>query len=139
MPDYKVALIVLYDLDYRFLLQHRTKDARLLADHWAFFGGGLRRGETPLDALGREAMEELNYKIENPHLVLEQVFREGQTEGYMYVYTEEFTKDKSLLRLNEGQGWGWYNESELDGLKMIQRDKQTINLISNYLRNASLR
>jgi len=139
MPDYKVALIVLYDLENRFLLQHRTKDARLLADHWAFFGGGLKTEETPLEALGREAMEELGHKIENPQLVLEQVFREGRTEGYMYVYVEQFTKDKSLLRLNEGQGWGWYKESELNGLKMIPRDKQIISLISEYLKNAYLK
>lgn len=136
MPDYKVALIVLYDSEYRFLLQHRTKDARLLADHWAFFGGGIKPAETPLEALGREAMEELGHKVENPRLVLEQAFQEGNTEGYMYVYAEQFAKDKSLLRLNEGQGWGWYKESELDGLKMIPRDKQTINLIAKRLRDA---
>lgn len=137
MPVYKVALIVLYDSENRFLLQHRTKDAKFLADHWAFFGGGLKAGETFSDALRREALEELNYKIENPHLVLGRIFQLGQIEAYICVYAEKFTKDKNQLSLNEGQGWGWYSESELGGLKMVKRDRGILDYISKWLKSRS--
>lgn len=137
--DYKVALIILYDLENRLLLQHRTKDARLLPDHWAFFGGGLKKGETPLEALKRESLEEINHQIINPELFSEQPFKEADTEGYLYIYIEPFNKDKSCLKLNEGQGWGWFKDTQISQLRMIERDRQIVNSIFNHLKNASIR
>lgn len=139
IPDYKVALIILYDSQNRLLLQHRTKDARLLPDHWAFFGGGLNAGETSLEALKRESLEEINHKVINPELVLEQPFREKETEGYLYIFIEAFNKDKLSLKLNEGQDWGWFNETEINRLKMIERDRQIVNNIFKRLKNAGIR
>lgn len=133
--SYRVSLIILYDSEKRFLLQHRTADARLLPDHWAFFGGGLKDGETPEDALRREALEELNYKVKAPKLIMELDFKEGSTEGHLYVYIDAFDGDMSILKLQEGQGWGWYKASEINGLKMIERDRQIIKSINTYLNN----
>ena len=130
-----VVLIILYDAQKRFLLQHRTSDAQLLPDHWAFFGGGIKAGETPKEALYRETREELNYTPKSPKLVLEQDFREGAVSGRLHIYIEVFRGDTSELKLQEGQGWGWYNETELDRLKMISRDKKIINFIATYLKN----
>lgn len=137
--DYKVALIILYDPQNRLLLQHRTKDAKLLADHWAFFGGGLKAQETPLEGLKREAFEEINHIITDPELVIEQPFKENDTEGYLYIYIEAFNKDKSSLKLNEGQGWGWFDEAGVNRLKMIERDRQIVKNIFRYLRNGKIR
>lgn len=131
--DYKVALIILYDSQKRVLLQHRTNDARLLPDYWAFFGGGLKPEETPVEAVCREAYEELDYRLNMPQLVMEQPFTEGDTRGYMYVYIDFFDGDKNTLRLREGQGWGWFSEPELSRLKMIERDRQIIRYITQYL------
>jgi transketolase len=129
----KVAIIILYDSEMRFLLQHRSKDAKLLPNHWAFFGGEIKKNENPEDAVRREAYEELNYEPKSPKLVIEQNFEEDHINGYMYVYTDFFDRDKCLLTLQEGQGWGWYKESEMSGLKMIDRDRQIINLIIPHL------
>lgn len=137
--DYQVALLILYDSENRLLLQHRTKDARLLPDHWAFFGGGLNKNETPLEAVKRESLEEINYQAVNPDLFSEQPFKEGETEGYLYIFIEAFNKDKSRLRLNEGQGWGWFKDTEINQLKMIERDRQIVNSIFDHLKNASIR
>lgn len=130
---YKVALIILYDTEQRFLLQHRTADARLLPGHWAFFGGGLKDGETPEDALRREALEEIGHQVKSPKLILEQDFREEETVGRLYIFIEHFDADKSALRLNEGQGWGWFSVAESERLKMIDRDRQIIKTIARYL------
>lgn len=131
---YKVSLIILYDSEKRFLLQHRTKDARLLPNHWAFFGGGLKKGETPEEAVKREAFEELGYATKAPLLVLEKDFTEKDVKGYLYIYIEAFYGNKSDLKLQEGQNWGWYKESEVGKLKMLERDKDTINFISRFLK-----
>lgn len=132
---YKVSLIILYDSEKRFLLQHRTKDAMLLPGHWAFFGGGLKEGEAPDEAVKREGYEELGYIIKAPRLILEKDFIERGIKGHLYIYIEPFSGDKSILKLQEGQDWGWYNESEVMALKMLDRDKNTIKFISNYLKN----
>lgn len=133
--ELQVALIVLYDSDGRFLLQHRTEDAERLPGHWAFFGGGIKKGETPEDAVRRETLEELNYKLKTPQRVIEKDFQLGNVKGHMYVYVEAFEGDKSTLKLQEGQGWGWYKGCEIGGLKMIEHDRQVIESIVHYLEN----
>lgn len=133
MTQYKAALIILYNNEKQFLLQHRTKDAVVLPDYWAFFGGGIKEGETPEDAVRREALEELNYEVNAPRFFLEQDFRIGNTNGRMYVFIEAFYGNSDDLTLREGQGWGWYKASEIDKLKMIDHDRQLIRSIDWYL------
>jgi len=95
---HKVALIILYDHEKNFLLQHRTRDAAVLPDYWAFFGGGIKEGETPEDGVRREAYEELNYKLKAPRFFIEQDFRIDAVEGHMYVFIEAFDGNKSVLK-----------------------------------------
>lgn len=130
----EVALILLYDREMRFLLQHRTPDAWIMPDHWALFGGGLKKGETPEIAVKRETFEELNYKLKAPELVVEQDFKQDKVEGHMYVYTEDFFYDKSILALQEGQGWGWFKRIEMSTLKMVDRDRQVICFVEAFLK-----
>ena len=128
-----IALIILYDSERRFLLQHRTSDAKVLPNYWAFFGGGIKNNETPEDAARRETFEELGYKIKNLELLLEQNFKIGDICGYRYIYTDAFYGNKSELKLNEGQGWGWFNLSETAGLRMTDNDRYVIEKITHYL------
>ena len=132
---HKVALIILYDHEKNFLLQHRTRDAAVLPDYWAFFGGGIKEGETPEDGVRRKAYEELNYKLKAPRFFIEQDFRIDAVEGHMYVFIEAFDGNKSALKLQEGQGWGWYKASEIDDLKMVDHDRQLVKSINLYLKN----
>lgn len=129
----RVVLIILYDSAKNLLLQHRSHDARIMPDYWAFFGGEIKEGETPEQAVRREAFEELNYLLKSPELVLEQEFKEAGFDGHMHVYSEAFDGDKSGLRLQEGQGWGWFTETKTQSLKMIGRDRKIINFIVRYL------
>lgn len=129
-----VSLIILYDGEGRFLLQHRSIDAELLPGRWAFFGGGIEAGETPEDAVQREAREELNYSVKSPRLVCERDFEEKKTKGHMYVFVEHFSGNKDSLKLGEGQGWGWYGEGDVEKLDMIDRDRDTVRAIAKYLK-----
>ena len=131
--ELNVANIILYDSDKRFLLQYRSSDAERLPDYWAFFGGGIKKGESPKDAVRRESFEELGYNLMDPRLLVEQNFRIGHDHGYMYVFIEPLNGGKSELKLYEGQGWGWFNVSEIDALKLIDHDRQIIKTAANYV------
>ena len=129
--------ILLYDSERRFLLQHRTSDAKVLPNYWAFFGGGIKNNETPEDAARRETFEELGYKIKNLEFLLEQSFKIEGMYVYRFIYTDAFYNNKSDLILNEGQGWGWYNMSEAASLKMLDFDRHVIEMLNNYLDNGT--
>ena len=97
-----VALIVLYDHNKRILLQHRTRDAERLPNYWAFVGGGIENEETPLDAIKRETIEELQYELKHPTLFLEQDFKLPNAGRHLYIFVEPFYGNKSTLKLCEG-------------------------------------
>ena len=128
-----IANIILYDSERRFLLQHRTSDAKVLPNYWSFFGGGIKNNETPEDAIRRETFEELNYKIKNLEFLLDQSFKIEGMYGYRYIFTDAFYGNKSELILNEGQGWGWFNIPETAGLRMTNNDRYVIGKITHYL------
>ena len=134
---HNAAHILLYDSERRFLLQHRTSDAKVLPNYWSFFGGGIKSNETPEDAIRRETFEELGYKIKNLEFLLEQNFKLEGMYVYRFIYTDAFYNNKSDLILNEGQGWGWYNMPEAASLKMLDFDRHVIEMLNNYLDNGT--
>lgn len=123
-----VAVILLYDKEKRILLQHRSDDAKRLPGYWAFFGGGIKPGETPLEAVKREAQEELNYTLKNPKKVLEQELGSGHS-GTMSVFMEEYNPTQKLI-LREGKEMGWKILSETKELKMVAHDREVIQKIA---------
>lgn len=132
----KVALIILHDSEKKILLQHRTEDAERLPGYWAFFGGSIEPGESPEDAAKREALEELNYELKNPEKILEQEFSLLNSKNdYMYVFIDNFNGNKDDLKLNEGQGWGWFKPNETEQLKMIDHDRKIIKLVWNHIKD----
>ena len=63
-PDDAVAAIIVMDND-TYLMQLR--DAKLdifFPAHWGCFGGAIETGESELDTLRRELMEELDYELD---------------------------------------------------------------------------
>lgn len=130
MPVIKrnVAVIILYDKNKKILLQHRAEDAERLPSYWGFFGGGIEADEIPLEAVKRETMEELNYELKNPKLIMTQQFIGKHNKGIKYVFAEEYDVNKKLT-LGEGQGMKWYLFSELVGLKIVDHDLEVLKYI----------
>lgn len=125
-----VALILLYNKEKRVLFQHRSDDAERLPDYWAFFGGGIDEGETPEQAVKRETMEELNYKLEKPKLIMVQNFKGVHYNGMKYVFTEEYNPSKKI-ELREGKGMSWLTFDEFLKRKIVNHDKEVIEKIKD--------
>jgi 8-oxo-dGTP pyrophosphatase MutT (NUDIX family) len=129
----QVALIILYDEDKRLLLQHRSEDAPTLPGFWGFFGGDIEADETPLEAVHREAREEIEYELLQPMPLIapELVLPNGRIKAFIYI--EKLRTAKSRLVLREGQGMGWFKPPEHHSLKMMDHDKTIIEQVSNHL------
>ncbi len=127
-----VALIVLFDKEKRILLQYRSETAKRLPNYWAFFGGGIEAGETPEEAVKREAGEELEYILEGPKLVFIQEFQGSDTHGRKYVFVEEYNSKKQLI-LREGKAMGWKTVAETKELKIVDHDREVLEKIKDLI------
>ena len=127
-----VSLLILYTSTGTILLQHRTRDAYRFPNYWAFFGGGIEAGETPAEALEREALEELSYQVQNPFFLIAQTVRDGADLNTKYVFVEPY--QDQLLQLGEGQAMGWFSPDETHELKMIDHDRAIVERMREYLK-----
>jgi 8-oxo-dGTP diphosphatase len=125
-----VSLIVLYNSKKQILLQHRDRHAGVLPNKWAFFGGGIEKGETSLDAVKRETMEELRYHLKNPKFVFAKKFRDTKVYGTKYVFIEKYNPKKKIKQC-EGDRLGWFYFAETKKLKMASHDRKVIDCLLN--------
>lgn len=132
------VVFLLVDEDRRMLLQQRSLDAPVMPGCWAFFGGGIEPDETPLEALKREAREEIDYWMKDPCYVFEQDFTLDNADGHVRVFVEKFKGDKKSLMLKEGFGWGWFTAGETKKLKMMPHDRVTIQKVEDYIQQSAI-
>jgi mutator protein MutT len=123
-----VSVIILYDKNKKVLLQHRAENAKRLPGYWAFFGGGIEAGETPEQAVKREALEELGYDLKNPRQLMKKIFYWENEANEMNVFVEEYDSNQKII-LGEGQNFGWFYISDLEQLKIVDRDLEVLKYI----------
>jgi 8-oxo-dGTP diphosphatase len=123
------VLLALRDEKGRVLLQHRTDDAKWYPNHWGFFGGGIEPGETPEEAVMREAKEELGIELEE--LKLFRVYDFGEHDGVYqaFVFLAKLNHPVEQLRkqLMEGQGLGLFSQEELRELLLPENSRKALN------------
>lgn len=129
-----VCCIILFDADKKILLQHRDDRAPILPNYWGFFGGGMEKDESKEQTVKRECLEELNYILQNPKLFLSQKYSipEKNVVGIKHVFIEECV-NKNVLKLGEGQGWGWFTFEEAMKLKITDQNKEVLEFLRNEL------
>ena len=126
----KVAIFVLRDESGKILLQHKDAGAPRLANYWAFFGGGIEKGETPEQAVKREAKEELQielkptffkkYTYERDELV------KNRVELTMFTAPLEWSVEQLKKQQLEGDYLGLFTLEETKKLKIWERDRKVI-------------
>jgi 8-oxo-dGTP pyrophosphatase MutT (NUDIX family) len=118
MMRWDFVLLVLYNREGQFLLQHRD-DTATYPGYWGFFGGAIEEGESPEVAMQREAFEELRYSLIDliPKLIIPYQEQELGRFGTKY-YSSELCLKMDSLELHEGQGMGWFAIPEMATLKM---------------------
>jgi 8-oxo-dGTP pyrophosphatase MutT (NUDIX family) len=117
----------------KLLLQHRTADAPTNPNLWGCFGGGVDEGESPTEAVKREALEELEYVLKNPRLIDTETYVDklGEQGGVTHTFVEEY--DGSPLVLHEGQAYGWFTLDEALQLPMPEYRRSILARLGNQI------
>lgn len=118
-------MFVLRDAEDKVLLQHRSESAKLLPGYWAFFGGGIEEGETPEQALVREAREELGIELKDFKFFKRYEAQEepGLFEKFVYTAPLEYSLDSLRKQQEEGKDLGLFSFGELKSLKISDNDR----------------
>lgn len=127
-----VSVLALYNDHKEILLQYRSNDAPRLANHWAFFGGGIEPGESPEEALAREIHEELEYTVSSPRLIFTQTFIHEKDESTKYVFAEEHNPAIPLVQ-HEGEAMRWWKFTDFGTLLIAEHDRVALARIQTYL------
>lgn len=120
----RVALYILMDKDKRIVLQHRDKNAPTRKNMWALFGGGIDEGETPEQAVRREAKEELGINLKNLRFFkkYEQSESYGLSEKFVFLADLENSVEELKKQQEEGDGLGLFSFDEIKKLGMHEND-----------------
>jgi len=116
-----IVHMILYDQNHHILMQLRDEKAPSYPCTWSFFGGGIKAGETPEEALGRELYEEIRFVPQQPKPFIEETFDDNpdyDMQGTKYYFIEECL-DKSGLELHEGEAMQWFSFHELGSLNLL--------------------
>lgn len=130
-----VSVAILYNND-KFLLQLRDGNAKIKPNCWGFFGGGLEKEETHLEAVYREIKEELEYDLKNPIFLCEQDMSlfENSYDGIKYVYVERYDSSQELV-LHEGKDLAWLTIEEIRELSNFSdHDNEIIEIVNKKIK-----
>lgn len=114
------AGVILIDDKSRVLLQHRDKNTSWYPNHWGVFGGQIEEGETPEQAVKREAEEELGIGLTNLRFFKRYALKreKGIYEAFFFVASLTIPIEKLKEQQKEGQGLGLFNFNEVKDLKI---------------------
>ena len=127
-PIRRVSNVVLYNDNNEVLVQQRTDDAPIYPSYYSLFGGKIDGDESAKDAAIRECIEELNYQLQDPTLVIHEFHDSEYGKREKFIFVEKFDNTKELT-LNEGQGMKWIGVDALEGTVMIPHDKHYLKKI----------
>lgn len=131
MEERQKALLIPVNPENQMLIQDRRGYKK---PDWGFFGGGIEKDETSLEAVIRESKEELSLDIQEEDLeyvgVSHSMRGEQSVTRHYYIYR---TEQKTFLDL-EGKGAYWLSFSEaMDRMEIRDMSEGLIQKIGTIL------
>ena len=122
-----VAAIIFYDKDKRILLQDRRGISKI-GEEWGFFGGEIKKDETPEEAVVRETKEELSFDLKEYKYVgeysdeieesLKKKFANFNFDAILCkVFIAPLKNNLSKFKLKEGKNMQLFSLNEAEKLK----------------------
>jgi 8-oxo-dGTP pyrophosphatase MutT (NUDIX family) len=124
MYERRYSVFTLRDRTGKILLQRRDSKTTRNPEHWGFFGGNIEAGESPRDALVREAREELGLENVSFKFFGRYDIREGDAlhEKFLFVAQLKESLDDLRKRQKEGSDLGVFAWDDLRELKIPKGD-----------------
>ncbi len=113
-------------------MQHRGEDEEFYPGYWGCFGGHIEDGETPEEALKRELVEELEYKVHDPKLLVSSEFKDEDRVITTHNFIEKYDPTQELIQ-HEGEGYGWFTIDEALNLKITDLRREALLKVKDFL------
>ena len=116
-------------------IQQRSYRKKIFPELWEQSGGGVIQGETSLEAVKRETIEELGLEIQDDEITYIGSYTRVKDIVDIWLIQRPFSKDKIILQEEEVENIKKVTFEEFD--KMIENGEvvPTINLSYNLLKN----
>ncbi len=122
----EVVVLVLENHQGEYLLTQRAKHQHL-GGYWEFPGGKIEAGETPIIALQRELLEELDYPIHQPVPLITLTHSYPERHVRLHVY-HEIANHPKITPL-EQQAHQWVAQSELQQIQLPEANQAIIDIL----------
>ena len=111
------------------LLQQRSLTKKKNPGMWAKTGGHVDAGETPDEAIKREAFEEIGLKVNDDEVVNIEIFKSKNPKenyySYGYIFFTNLEEDEYILQKEEVEQVKYYAIEELENLKKDNNQNYT--------------
>jgi len=125
--------IILENDKGKFLFQLRDNNPRIPnPNKWSLFGGGIKRGESPKQAVIREVKEELGFKLDKSKLKI--LFKKESKKNRRFVFYYKLQNEQKYFRLKEGQKYGFLSLSEIIFKKNVVPSLRIFMLLYPFLK-----
>ena len=133
MVHCEVSAIALCNSQGKILLQDRRSISKF-GEEWGFFGGGVEQGETPEQAVRREAIEELEFKPKELIFLGKFSSSISQEDSVtVHLFFAPFPGFSSLNQ-HEGDGMKLFHIDEARHLKTMQSDSALLDCVQSFLK-----